>query len=87
MPTILSRIDRCHVQAEDIEREKKEKDTQGERASVRTTHLGNMTRSGLVIHEMKNVEGVEEEAEPVVAHGKDLVLRRFQQDPGADPYI
>ena len=46
-----------------------------------------MTRSGLVIHEMKNVEGVEEEAEPVVAHGKDLVLRRFQQDPGADPYI
>ena len=44
-----------------------------------------MTGSGLMIHEMKNVERVEEKAETVVAHGKDLVLRCLQQDP--DQYI
>ena len=40
-----------------------------------------MARRGLVIHEVEDVERVEQQGEAVVTHGEDLVLGGLQEDP------
>lgn len=45
-------------------------------------NLCNVAGCSLMVHEVKNVERIEQQGQHVVADSEDLVLSCIQQDPG-----